>query len=128
MSDNEPEDVDPETAAAAMNGEQTPETDPNGDSQAVEIGPEAPETETSVIDRLLSTEPNPSLSDVEHPFNPEEGGLKRVYRGVLKLGDIDGMPAIWDIGAGLLEEYIKRSGDGDSGESDSQEINTGVDG
>lgn len=76
----------------------------------------------SLADRLLSTEPNPPLEEVESPWNPEDGGIPRIYRGIQKMGALDGggMPAIGDILIGCLEEFHKSdlsargSGDGES--------------
>lgn len=54
-------------------------------------------------DRLLSTEPNPPLSAVDSPWNPEQGGPTRIMRGIQKMGDFAGLPALADITIGALE-------------------------
>lgn len=74
----------------------------------------------SLFDRLMNSEPNPSLESVESPWNPDEGGLSRVYRGLQKAGDITGLPAIADIVIGAVEEMqsqdMLEDGDGENGE------------
>lgn len=52
---------------------------------------------------VLKTDPDPELGDVEDPWNPEEGGIVRIKRGVMKMADLDGMPAGLDVGIGLFE-------------------------
>jgi hypothetical protein len=52
---------------------------------------------------LLRTTPNTRLSEVDSPWNPDEGGITRVYRGLQKALDFEGMPAIVDIVVGAAE-------------------------
>jgi len=51
----------------------------------------------------LATEPSPSLDEVDDPWNPEQGGTARIYRGFMKATAFDGMPAIGDIAIGAIE-------------------------
>lgn len=79
----------------------------------------------SLTDRLLSTQPNPPLEEVESPWNPEEGGITRMYRGVQKMGEFDGLPAIADIFIGAMEEVQNsdlgaQSSPGESDDGDSE--------
>lgn len=53
---------------------------------------------------MLSTGPSDSLDNVESPWDPERGGLTRIYRGIRKMTGLDGMPAIVDIVVGIVEE------------------------
>lgn len=52
---------------------------------------------------LLATEPDEPLESVESPWNPEQGGVTRVYRGFRKMVGFDGMPAIADVVIGAIE-------------------------
>jgi len=118
MSESEPTgDIDPDMAAAAMQSEASEVPIENGDAEdaAVEIGPTAPEADISIKDRLLSTEPNNPLEsdELNDPWNPEEGGAKRIYRGVMKIGDIEGLPASADLVIGGIELFVTQS-DNDS--------------
>jgi len=52
---------------------------------------------------LLSTGPDDPLEQVESPWDPERGGLTRMYRGIRKMTGLDGMPAIADLVVGAVE-------------------------
>lgn len=54
-------------------------------------------------DMLMSTGPEVPLQDVESPWDPEHGGLARMYRGIRKMTGLDGMPAIADLVVGAVE-------------------------
>jgi len=54
-------------------------------------------------DMLLSTDPSPSLADVDSPWNPDLGGPSRIYRAFMKMGNFDGMPAALDLVIGFGE-------------------------
>lgn len=54
-------------------------------------------------DALLSTDPGTPLRAVDSPWNPEEGGITRVYRGLQKMLDFAGTPAIVDVVVGVAE-------------------------
>ncbi len=64
----------------------------------------------SLVESLWNTEPNTPLSQIDSPWNPDQGGIARVYRGIQKMADVDGLPAIADVVIGLAEEYTKRNG------------------
>lgn len=59
----------------------------------------------SLREMLLSTDPGRPLAEVEDPWNPDDGGLNRVYRGFQKMADIDGLPAVLDISIGACEWF-----------------------
>jgi hypothetical protein len=59
---------------------------------------------STLREMLLSKDPDPALETVESPWNPEEGGRNRVYRGLKKALGASGMPAVVDVVIGLLEE------------------------
>lgn len=59
---------------------------------------------------LLSTGPDVSLEDVENPWDPDNGGPPRIYRGLRKMTGLDGMPAIIDICIGCVEFAHQLSG------------------
>lgn len=52
---------------------------------------------------LLSTDPSPSLAEVDSPWNPDLGGPSRIYRAFMKMGSFDGMPAGIDLVIGAAE-------------------------
>lgn len=58
---------------------------------------------------LLSTDPSPSLADVDSPWAPDLGGPSRIYRAFMKMGNFDGMPAALDLVLGLGETFKKIS-------------------
>ena len=79
----------------------------------------------SIVDRLLNTKPNTPLDSVESPWKPDVGGPARIYRGIQKIGDIEGMPAIVDILIGIVETMQQQSDSVDS--VDSVDNNSNVD-
>ena len=76
------------TTHAAAEGVETP--DKNG-------------SDSTLREMLLSTDPDKSLREVESPYDPDSGGLPRVYRGVQKATGVDGTPAIVDVIVGAVE-------------------------
>lgn len=111
-------DIDPETAAAAMtadgdlqDGDLQAESEPveqNGEEEGITFGPETSTESEGLVSKLWNSDPSPDLERVQSPWQPEEGGLTRIYRGVQKIGDIEGLPAILDIAIGIAEEAAKR--------------------
>ena len=85
----------------------------------------AAESTSTLRDMLLSTGPEESLESIESPWQPERGGPRRIYRGVRKMGEIEGMPAIVDVLIGLAETVVvvqeEMGGDGDDVEADGDE-------
>jgi hypothetical protein len=63
---------------------------------------------STLRDMLMSTEPNTPLERVESPFDPDAGGMNRVYRGFQKMLGADGLPAILDVGVGVAEFVVGR--------------------
>lgn len=109
--------MNPDKAAEAMEKgiDLDMNTDADADADADSLSedgfndetPTIEDTNTGFLDnitgRLMATEPNPDLETVENPWNPEAGGTTRIYRGIQKMGDIEGLPAIADIIIGILE-------------------------
>lgn len=63
-----------------------------------------PTGSTSTLrDMLMSTEPSPTLDEVESPWDPDKGGPTRVKRGIQKMLGFDGIPAVLDISIGGME-------------------------
>ena len=77
----------------------------------------------SILDRLLNTKPNTPLESIESPWQPEAGGPPRIYRGIQKIGDIEGMPAIADIVIGIVETMQQQSDSDDSVDTVDSESN-----
>jgi hypothetical protein len=67
---------------------------------------------------LMSTEPDDDLSSVESPYDPEAGGLTRMYRGAQKMLGFDGTPAIVDMAVGAVEAIVGKDAGGGSDETD----------
>jgi hypothetical protein len=61
-------------------------------------------SKSTLREMLFSTGPEKPLEQVESPWDPERGGRTRVYRGIQKMIDSSGMPAIGDVVIGGLEE------------------------
>ena len=57
-------------------------------------------------DMLPSSDPDPPLQDVENPWNPEDGGLSRVFRAVMKMGGMNGLPAWADLAIAIPETWV----------------------
>jgi hypothetical protein len=102
-----------------------------GDSESLESHVDAEGAETSDPsvgststwkDMLLSTAPEKRLEDVEDPWNPELGKTARIYRGLQKMADFEGMPAIGDILIGMAELAhdfdLEGAGDDDQDDED----------
>jgi hypothetical protein len=73
---------------------------------------------------LLSTDPSPSLAEVDSPWAPDLGGPSRIYRALMKMGNFEGMPAIGDLLIGVAETMETLSLD-EPDEDDDQEEPTG---
>jgi hypothetical protein len=67
-------------------------------------------------DALMSTEPDVPLSRVDAPWDPEAGGITRVYRGLRKMLNWSGTPAVVDVVVGAAE-FVKDF-EPDTGEPD----------
>ena len=52
---------------------------------------------------LLRTGPDKPLDKVNSPWDPEAGGITRIYRGMQKMLDFDGTPAVVDVVVGTAE-------------------------
>jgi len=58
---------------------------------------------STLREMLMSTEPNRPLDKVENPWDPDRGAETRLYRGLTKALDVEGMPAVVDIVIGVAE-------------------------
>ncbi|WP_363467819.1 hypothetical protein [Halogeometricum borinquense] len=106
LTDGLPMDSDPSEAVA-----------PN--HAAAEGAPEETEVRSSTVQEMLfSTEPERSLDAIESPWDPDRGGPRRIYRGLQKMADVDGMPAIFDVGLGIAETVVWTQQQRESSESD----------
>lgn len=85
--------------------------------EGAEVGDDPTGSSSTVREMLLATDPQTPLEEVEAPYDPERGGLARIYRGVQKATGIEGMPAIVDIVVGGIEAMrsfdLEGDGDGD---------------
>lgn len=72
-------------------------------------------------DALLRTSPEIPLERVESPWNPEEGGITRIYRGLQKLLDFEGTPAVVDLVVGAAEFVVAFEPAGGESEGQDQE-------
>lgn len=100
---SESEEVDPSGFGTDVVPEGVEESTENPAETQVETAEEG--VSKGWKEMALSTEPNTPLEQIESPWNPEEGGLSRVYRGIMKGANVDGIPAILDVGIGFLEAY-----------------------
>jgi hypothetical protein len=96
----EDDDFDADAFAARANGE-TP-TDGHAAAEGAEPSSDVG-SESTLREMLLATGPERSLEDVESPWNPDLGGETRIFRGIQKATDVDGLPAIADVLIGLAE-------------------------
>ena len=123
---NEPS---PEEIADQMDGfegESAGETPPDEGM----AGPESPGPEGSyqprttagqLMQALQSTEPNEPLETIESPFDPSNGGERRIFRGIKKMTHTEGQPAWLDLMIGMFEVLIReRFGLGDANASNEQ--------
>jgi hypothetical protein len=81
---------------------------------------------------LMSTEPSPTLDEVESPWDPEKGGPRRMKRGIQKMLGFDGVPAVLDISIGGMEWWstVDTNGrdqeDSDDDQDNDQELPPGM--
>lgn len=117
--------ADPEALEAASEGEGSEGSgaSPSGDSEGGGWGASA-----SPAFDPMSSDPNPDLGDIEVPWDPDNGGPRRIARGIQKALGVDlmaSMPAAADVLIGAAETYV-RYGDGIGGdESDDESAGAG---
>jgi hypothetical protein len=99
-------------------------TEDHAAAEGAEASSETLGSRSRLQDMLLSTEPNQPLRAVDSPWNPEEGGITRIYRGLQKALEFDGMPAVVDMVVGAAEFVHKFEPEG--GEEDVQEDDDGA--
>jgi len=101
VSDDEPSPAPtPAEAVSAVDGD--PSTQATAEGADVDDNTNVGSSQ-AVRNMLTSTEPDRPLSEVEAPYDPENGGLSRLYRAVQKMTGVDGMPAIADLVIGAVE-------------------------
>jgi len=148
------DDFDASEAAAVATGDASPSTSTGASETSDSGGGETTEnhaaaegapsesdvgSESTIREMLMSTGPEKPLSKVESPWKPDEGGLSRMYRGIQKMTDVDGMPAMVDLIVGAVEaahrfnDGLRPDGSSDGGEQadepgdgDGAEIDGGV--
>ena len=119
-------DADALAAAATGDGEIEAASDTTGDHAVAEGAEPSGDvgSESTLREMLMSSEPSKPLSAVDDPWNPEEGGTARIYRGIMKAANISGMPAIGDIIIGCVEAVQNFEGQlpgGDDGDDREQQ-------
>jgi len=82
-------------------------------------------SDSTLRDMLLSTDPDKSLREVESPYDPDAGGLARVYRGVQKATGVDGTPAVVDVIVGAVE-VVQSLDDQDTSDADQDDDGVAV--
>jgi hypothetical protein len=100
------DEFDADAFRAEATGDATPETTSTTDAHAVAEGTEPSDdvgSTSTLRDMLLSTDPDRSLDTFESPWDPDRGGPARIYRGLMKATDVDGMPAVVDLIIGAAE-------------------------
>jgi len=130
MSEREPEAEISEDDFASIGAgpDDNPEDFTAGDDGGAEpgFGRSSPGGDTGetgsdgVVDRLLSTEPDTPLGEVDPLFDTDRGGFARLSRGVSKAtpGDGSGVPAIVDLVVGVVEVWANAQAGTDTNGSD----------
>lgn len=75
---------------------------------------------SALQDMLLSTEPSTPLEMIESPWAPDQGGVRRIYRGIQKMTGASGTPAIADLLIGMIEVWYVGQRDDDETDENSQ--------
>jgi hypothetical protein len=88
---------------------------------AVAEGAETPDksgSDSTLREMLLATDPDRSLDEIDAPYDPDRGGLARIYRGFMKMLNMSGTPAVIDLVVGAVEVIarIDTEDDTDDGE------------
>jgi hypothetical protein len=138
MSEREPEAEisEDDFSAIGVGPDDNPEDFTAGDDGGGEpgFGRSTPGDDTeetgsdSVFDRLLSTEPDTPLGEVDPLFDTDRGGFARLSRGVSKAtpGDGSGVPAVVDLVVGAVEVWANaQTGDSGDGSDDDDGLNVG---
>ena len=116
--DLNPSDVvdGPEPATDAVDDVDKSSGDPQ-ESDNIDAGSSGSSRSSKIKEFLFATEPDKDLDKVERPYDPENGGLTRIYRGLQKMAGVNGLPAIGDIIIGTAEVLDLADG----GESETSE-------
>lgn len=110
-------DVDPAAAAARAVGGDQEDVDAGDAGGAERVADTHQDAEGQDVDAdmgstsrwremLMSTDPDPRLEDVDNPWDPDLGGLSRVYRGLQKAFGVSGTPAVVDLAIGAVETFV----------------------
>jgi hypothetical protein len=89
-------------ADGELKADQDAGADDAGETSSTSSGGDGSTTD-EIVEMFRSTEPDPSLDEVESPWDPDRGGLARIYRGLRKMVGIDGTPAWLDLSIGSIE-------------------------
>jgi len=131
------EDFDAAAAAARATGDPQPDTDSSSSEPVAEDHADAEgapeESDMGSTSRwremLQSSDPDPPLSAVESPWNPEQGGPARLMRAVKKMAGMEAMPAWADLAIAipetwtwLKEHHLDNVGNDDDDQSESDEL------
>lgn len=122
--DMSPSDVvDGPDSASDAGDDDRPDRGDSSDPPASEPSSTSTSRTSTIKDMLFSTSPEEDLDNVEAPYDPERGGLNRVYRGITKMVDVDGLPAIADVVLGFAEwlDLADPSVDDSSSESENSQ-------
>jgi hypothetical protein len=87
-------------------------------AEGAEVDPSSSLGSRSTLqEMLMSTEPSRPLDSIESPWDPEQGGPRRVLRAAQKMTGVDGLPAWLDLLVGALETVVLLD-DGDDNDRD----------
>lgn len=103
--------VDGDTEAAVEEATTANHAAAEGVDASADVG-----SESTLREMLLSSDPEIPLTDVEDPWNPQLGGTSRIYRGIMKMTDVKGMPALGDLLIGAAEAIHAELPDDDGGD------------
>lgn len=80
---------------------------------------------STLREMLLSTDPQQDLERVNTPWDVENGGRNRIYRGIQKALGATGMPAVVDVLIGAFEELHRLNLDESTDEQDEGNLEDG---
>lgn len=106
------------TEADAADGAVDEATESHQAAEGVDATPSITSTK-GFKQAILRTSPSRPLHEVESPWDPDRGGITRIYRGLQKMLDFEGTPAIVDLVVGAAEWAHRFEPEG--GEDDEQQ-------
>jgi hypothetical protein len=100
-------DIDPAEAARIAEGADDATADAaQAATDAADMSDDSGGPFGALTDALTQTEPSRPLETIESPWNPEQGGVNRIQRGIQKMTNTDGIPAWVDIVIGAIEVFV----------------------